>query len=144
MPLPGTRVIGDGWAAHHRTAAAHAMTSRCNIARLGTGEGEWNPETGRTDPPPATPIGIDLRCRVQATATSEDPADVGGTVHTLRAYLVTLLYDAPTVRVDDEVTVTDPGPNGDPQMAGETLRVIDVHLGSLHWQRNLICEHNAG
>jgi hypothetical protein len=42
------------------------------------------------------------------------------------------------VQANDLVTVT--GCDDDPHMVGRALRVRDVRLGTLAWQRDLICE----
>lgn len=143
MPIPGYKVIPDGWAAHHRPVANSTMTYLCDI---------YLPGGAAPYPEPAGWDGLkllkaDVPCRVQelnrptATTTVEQPTRV-------RDYLVTLPLDGlPDIPVGERGAILknfrpkSPA-DADPQLAKRTLRAIDIQHGSLMWERDLICTDN--
>jgi hypothetical protein len=133
MPLPGTRVIPDGWSAHHRPTATGTMTGRCTIRRTAgegtTGaDGTWTPDAGADV--------YDGPCRLQAL--SNERVEVAGeTQDTVRRYLVVIEHDADHVEIGDEVEITAAK---DAQAVGMTLRIVDVRYGTEQWERDLIAE----
>lgn len=134
MPLPNTRVIPQGWSAHHRPTAAGTMTGTCTITAPGgegtTGpDGDWTPGTGTTV--------YDGPCRLQALTTNERIEAAGDTQTTVRRYLISVQHD--TDRIENGATVTITAAR-DAEAVGMTLRVVDVRYGSEQWQRDLIAE----
>lgn len=136
MPLPGSKVIPDGWEEHHRQVAEGAMTAECAITRGGAATGTFDPVTGRTNY--ATPGGIySGPCRVQAASRFALLAQAGEKPTTTRRYLVGLPLAAPPPNINDMVTVTAAT---DTAMVGLKMLVTDVLDGSLVWERDLVCE----
>jgi hypothetical protein len=71
------------------------------------------------------------------------PVDVADREVIIRQYQVTMPLalggrDTAVIQTNDIVTVT--GSDDDPQLIGRPLRVRDVRVGSLVWQRDLMCE----
>ncbi len=48
MPFPGTQIIPNGWAEHHRPVAAGGMTGACIIERVTDGPAPFPPVEGWT------------------------------------------------------------------------------------------------
>lgn len=137
-PLPSSRVIPDGWDAHHRPVASATMTARCVINRITTGS--YNSTTKQYGANIETPI-YTGPCRIQQRTSAERATAFGEQQVTTRSYLVAIEWDAAEVLVDDVVTVTDAT---DPELATRTLRVTDVQYGSNQWQRDLYAEAFEG
>lgn len=137
MPLPNTRVIPDGWEAHHRPVPASASTATITITRP-AGAGTWDPDTGDvTNPDPG--VVYEGPARVQARTGPENP-DAAGQITTIREYLVSVPDASAAPRQGDRVTVTA---CADQLLLARTLTVLDVVRGSLTWDRPLICSLDA-
>jgi hypothetical protein len=145
MPLPGSRVLHPAFQAAHRPAAEQAMTVRITFARPGAGvPGAFDPATGtRAARSGARPVAV-TKARVQATASADRTTVAGEQVITLRGYTVSVPVEVTGLRVDDVATVTSIGPEDDPDLLGARLRVRDVVVGSITWQRVLVCEQDLG
>lgn len=138
MPRPGSRVIPDGWEAHHQPTAEATMTAECVITRPSSAQAGrvFDEVTGRTTYP--TPAQVYAGpCRLQRADVQALPVPVGQKPTTLRRYDLALPLAAARVQVDDLVTMTAAT---DPDTVGRRLRVIDVRAGSLVWQQDLVCE----
>lgn len=142
MPRPGTPMIHPRFAEHLQPTAELAMQATITIRRPGTAAGTFNAATGKTTPPTSTLIWTGP-ARVQPLVNAASrPIDFGGQQISLHRYQVSTPADIPQVAVDDQITVD--GGADDPELAGQTLRVIDVPYASVLLQRDLICEHNLG
>lgn len=130
-------VIPAGWSEHHRPTAAATLTAICDITRDGAGLGTFDPATGKTTPPARVIVALDTPCRVQRLTPGQRAVLAGEQALTVRGYHVALEHDAPAVRVDDLVEITDAVDAG---LVGRTLRVLDVQHGSEQWQRDLTCQ----
>lgn len=142
MPgLPNTRLIPDGWEAHHAPTAEQAMTAECVITRpASNGTPVFDAETGRSlHPDPVTVYTGAVR--VQRSALTGGNIDVVADKPTpLRQYVVSLPLTAPQIQVADRIAVTAAT---DPLMVGKILTVADVRGGSLVWQRDLLCDEHV-
>lgn len=135
MPLPGTKVIPDGWSEHHRPTATGGMTATCFITRT-AGDGTTTPG-GDWEPAAATTI-YSGPCRVTSPPFSrEQLVPAPGAQDTLRRYGVFVRWDAEEFAVGDHVEITDAR---DDLLIGKVFRVVDISYGSEQWQRNLACE----
>lgn len=145
MPLPGTRVIHNRFQSAHRRGADATMTVQISFTRPGAGTpGAFDPATGTTGAPTGgAPVATTI-ARVQATAAADHPVDAAEQVVTLRGYRVSVPWDVTGLRVDDVGTVTSIGPDDDPDLLGARLRIRDVAVGSITWQRDLVCEADLG
>jgi len=141
---PGTAVIPADWSQGLAPVVAKTRTGWCVVRRPGGTAKAFDHTTLTTTRAPFPPhhIGscsVDVR-RAADTEAGEQPA-------TTQTYLVTLdQMDATTVApivVDDIVTVTDPGTNGSPSLAGVDLVVTSVERGTLTWELVLTCVEHA-
>lgn len=137
MPLPNHPVIHPRWEAHHRPVTQRAMPAECKVLRPSS-EPVWDDEAGRNTYPESAHVYGPGPCRITRPAGAGAPVVADRQV-TLVDYIVALPADAPKVQVGDLVTFTRI--DGDPWLAGETLRVEELLGGSLTWQRDLRCRH---
>lgn len=129
-PLPGWRVVPEGWAEHHRPTVNATMTTDAVFVR-----------TNGPAPYPKPPNWVATselwrtRVRVQALNNAPRQADAAEQTVTVRRYLVAAPLDgAPDLKVGqgaDQVLVL-----------GRRLRIVDITPGSLLWEMDLICEEN--
>lgn len=87
MPFPGTQIIPQGWAEHHRPVAAGGMTATCTVERVTDGPAPFPPVEGWT-PRELVWVG---QCRVQELKR-EQSGDAAGQPTETRQYLVQLPY----------------------------------------------------
>lgn len=138
MPRPGTRVIPDGWEAHHAPAAEGAMTATCRVTRNATPAGgrAFDEAGGRTIyGGPATVY--EGPCRLQRTMMRPQTVEVGGQQQTPHDYQLALPLSSQPLQVNDVVEMTAAT---DSTQAGLRLRVIGVPAGSLLWQRDYLTQ----
>lgn len=141
---PGTPVIPDGWAKAHRTVAVKTMTATCTIRRPGGTKGAFNSTTGTYPITPNAPH-YTGPCRIQVLPIMSGQRDTAEEQITVAGYLVTVELDASAeTLVDDVLTVTAPGDNGDPLLLDRDLVVSGIALGSLAWERDLTCIDSLG
>jgi hypothetical protein len=134
MPIPGSRLIPDGWEDHHWPVADAGMTATCDITR--PHPGTYDPATRRSEPPTAADVWSG-RCRIQALPIHPHDVDFGEHPQIVRRYQVSIPLTAAMVHANDLVHITSAT---DGQLAGLWMRVLDTAQGSLVWQRDLICE----
>lgn len=100
MPLPGYKVIPDGWAEYHRPAAASLMTSECTVTRATDGPAPFPLPPGWT----GTQTLWTGNCRLQQH-NRESAVDAAGQSAELRRHLIGFPYDTtnplPALRVGD-------------------------------------------
>lgn len=129
-PLPGYKVIPDGWAAHHRPVANATMTAPCVIKRIHDGP-----------PPFPLPEGWDneqpihsTTCRVQELKR-EGGGTPGEQPTTERQYLIPVPVDGlPELRAGEQGDVV--------HTLGRQFRIIQIMFGSQEWERDLVCVDN--
>lgn len=147
-PLSGWGVFPAGWEARHRPTAEASMTAVCEVLEPN------GPEPYSPDPlwEPWAAVAAGVPCRVQqrnSGAGSAGSAVVADQALTVREYLVTLPLGAvPGIRAGEgghiiRVTGYRPGHGGDPALIGRELRVKQVLLGSLQFERDLVCVENT-
>lgn len=145
MPLPNTKVIGDDWSRHHRPTAVGQLTAVGTIKRPASGAtAAFDELLGRNVlPAPAVVYDGPMRAQRLQQAVSQSTTTTADREQTIREYQVTVDIDRATTRllVNDIVTVT--ACTDDPHIVGQPLRVRDVRLGTLAWQRDLLCEDIA-
>lgn len=142
MPFPNTRVIPNGWAAHHRPVAEGGMTAAVHIPGP-PGESTWDDETQTTRIPPGADIYLGP-ARIQLLTLTEAQRMVAEQEITTLAYLVAITLEATDVDVNDEVIVDQVHDDGDQSLVGRRLRVRAVARGSLAWERDLVCTDDLG
>ncbi len=151
MPLPGSQVIGPRWADHHRPVVAATFTATCSIRHPGGTPGVFNPVSG-TRPITPHPVFHTGPCRVQVLGSISGqvstPVTAEQEISTIN-YRVSVDWDAVTsgaddIFVDDLVTFSAVGRNGDPTLVGRTLTVRGITRGSLVWSRALTCTDSLG
>jgi hypothetical protein len=113
------------------------MTAEGRIVRP-AGPGPWNPQTGEVDELPGQVI-YTGPCRIQAQASAVLDAQAAGQEVTSRTYLVAIRHDAPEVRAGESGDVFIADEASDPYLVGRPMRIVDIQLGSLRWERDLIC-----
>lgn len=143
--LPNTQVFLPDWSTHHHATAEGRMTAEGTVTR--PGDPVFDELAGREVQPAPTVI-YDGPLWVQRM----DPGAVAAAINIadrqvmVREYAVGLplavngVVTAP-ILVNDLVTVT--GCDDDQYVVDRPLRVRDVRLGTLVWQRVLICEDVA-
>lgn len=146
MPFDGTRVIPEGWAAHHRPVAEATMTATVRLTHAAgdATPGQVDPTTGRRTGSEATHY-FEGAARIQAQPSVGRDAVTGDQMVTTVGYLITLTLDGTSdAAVDDLVEVTAVDANGDPSLVGRVLQVEGVLRGSLAFERDLYCTDNLG
>lgn len=140
----GTAVIPDGWAAHHRPAAGATHTAECSIRRPGAASaGGINPATGVKNLSTHAPH-YTGPCSYSPKARSAG-ADLIAADESIPTYdvVVGLGFDAaPLLAAGDIVTITDPGPGGDPSTVGTELRVEFIDRDSLSIEQLVLCSED--
>lgn len=145
MPLANTRVIPEGWSAHHQPVVAGSWTADVTIRPPGNTQGEFNPATGTYDDPQPHPAHYTGRARVQVEPMFAGDREAGGQQVTVAGYLVVVDRDTSTgTEVGHIVKVTGVDDNGDPALVGRELTVSGVAYGSLAWERDLTCTDDLG
>ena len=131
MPLPGTRVISDGWSDHHKPVSEWAMKGTCEITILSSGgvtqpDGSWIPS--------AQVLIYSGPFRMVRSGSSGENHPISGdrrlTTHT---YEVQIKASAEEILTGDVLTAT----GGEPQVIGRRLRVESVRTATEEWSRNL-------
>lgn len=146
MPLDNTRVIPDGWAAHHRPVVAQALTVDVTIREPGsTPSGPRDPETGVRPSAPHSPH-FTGKARIQVTPIAGSAEVVTADQEVTQvAYLVVVDRDeSAETAVEHIVKITAVDDNADPTLVGRELTVAVVRRGSLTWERDLICIDDLG
>lgn len=138
---PGTPLIVPGWEDYHRQVPELAMTATCVISRPGTGPAAYDPVSGvATLPPDSLVYGTPDEpkpCRAQAQSFRPLEKSVGERSRTVHRYLLAVPLDCPLVLVGDQVRIVTAT---DALLVGTAARVLDFPVGSLVWERDLICE----
>lgn len=134
-PLPGYKVIPDGWSAHHRPTANATMTAACTISRALDGPPSFPlPEDWSGEATVWPPEGQQGLCRLQELNRA-GTALPGEQPTQLRDYLAVL-----PVEVLDIVRA---GENGDTlNVAGRRYKIQQAMHGSQLWEADLICQDN--
>lgn len=137
---PGAAVIPTGWVAGHQPAVNKTMTAACTLRQPGTRQ-SWDAEAEQNLAVPNDPY-YEGGARVQALATQAREVPVADDPTTVAQYLV--VVDAAAGVSGDRVgpaegdLVTVAG-SGDPLLDGQELRVVQVVMGSLRFERDLFC-----
>lgn len=143
MPLQTTRVIPEGWAAHHFPVTEGGMTAVCQITRDGEGESVFDPETGNTVAPPRVEIYTGpCRVRFMSDIGNQIVAADQGIVNA--DYMVSVEQDAEFIRAGeygDRVEFTEVT-EGDLQLLDLALWVEAILHTSLRWDRVFFCSEN--
>lgn len=138
MPLPNTRVVPDGWSAHHRAVPVGAMTATVTITG-DTNPGDWDPDTGEIEETDGTPVYTGA-ARVKALPADAAEPEAAGQHVSARLYLVAIPDLTAAVETGHRVHVDTAE---DPLLVGCDLTVEDVQRGSLVWDRVLTCSLDA-
>lgn len=143
-PLPNTKVIPDGWSAHHRPIVAQTFGAAVSIRRPGGTAGDFNETTGVREYTLADPHYVG-GARIQVQPIMGGDLNAGEQRVTVVGYLVVVDRDTSTdAQVDDVVLIDNVDDNGDPAMIGRELRVSGVAIGSLAWERDLTALDDLG
>lgn len=134
MPRPGTQVIPAGWSEHHRPVAENVQTDGCQLLRPSSAA-TFDESSGKSVyPGPALlwsgPI------RIQRLPRRGGAGDqTGDRSVTVQLYQCSIPIAAPEVQINDQIKLT--AAYQDPTMAGKTLQVTEVFLGSQLWERDM-------
>ena len=133
--LPNTKVIPNGWAAHHRPVATSTMTAPCTIGRISAGPAPYPKPEGWT----GEALIHTTVCRVQELKR-EGGGVPGEQPTTERQYLVPV----PLTNAEGEpLPDLRSGERGDIIHAlGRQLRIVNIMFGSEEFERDLICVDN--
>ena len=133
--LPNTKVIPNGWAAHHRPVATSTMTAPCTIGRISAGPPPYPKPEGWT----GEALTHTTVCRVQELKR-EGGGVPGEQPTTERQYLVPV----PLTNAEGEpLPDLRSGERGDIIHAlGRQLRIVNIMFGSQEFERDLICVDN--
>jgi hypothetical protein len=144
LPLPNTRVFHPDWSSHHYAVAEGQMTAEGTVTRPG-GTSVFSELLGY-DVVPDPVLIYAGPLRVQRLPLTSAAVTVADRELVIRDYQVNLPLavdgrNTPSIQINDIVAVT--ANDDDPDLIGKVLRVRDVRLGSLIWQRDLLCEDTA-
>lgn len=142
MPLPGTRVIPAGWAAHHRPITEDTADTPCTIRAPGGTPGTFDPVTGEYTGGTANAPHFIGTCTVEDLPAAERERLAGNERIPTVDYMVTLgVDDALATKVGHIVSLGQP-PNGGTSLAGVQLSVESIEKGSREFSRALLCSEN--
>lgn len=142
MPFPGSRVIPNGWSAHHRPVAEGTMTARVRFRDPAQDtKGEFDDSNGKFPTTKATPY-LDTACRAQQQKQPQ-VATTGQQKISTHDYLIAVPIDGTSTVRAGHIGVIYECPD-DPTLIGRELRITDVQRGSLMWERDLICTDHLG
>lgn len=135
--LKRPKLIADGWEEHHRLITEGAMTAICEIRGP---EGPRDFETGL--PTPGELIASDVACRVLAEGEGRGGQPTAQPTDTRAYHIAAPVHRVPELTITDDgpilyVTGYKPGHAGDPQLIGRPLKITNVYIGSLVWERVL-------
>jgi hypothetical protein len=143
MPRPtyprrqGSQMFVPTWEAYHRPTANLQMTAACTIDRPASqADAVFDDVEGRTMYPPPSVLYAGP-CRAQASARLADGHQVGDRDVVIHRYDVAVPASGAVFAVGDRVTFTASARN--PELVGRSMWVIDVPVGSLTWQQDLVC-----
>lgn len=133
-PIPGYKVIPNGWAAHHRPTAKATMQSPAVFKRVSDGPAPY-PLPANWDGSkviwgggvPPLLVRVQQLNREGVTSTAEQPTAV-------HQYLVTAPVEGPPIRSGEQGDVI--------HVEGRQLRVINESFGSYLWERDFTCVDN--
>ncbi len=138
MPLPGFKMIPDGWSADHAAVLPGSFNAKVKI-EAATSTSVWDPATDDTTttyavlwPASGEPTGA----RVQRLV-GDRSLDLAGESLTGQPYLVEVDAACPVIARGSRVTIAEM-PN-DPSAVGQTLYVIVAPFGSERFTRSLFC-----
>lgn len=142
MPLPGSRVIPEGWAEHHRSTTDDTLDTPCSIRQPGGTPGDFNPTTGEYDGGTAHAPHYVGFCTVEDLPAAERERIAADERIPTVDYMVTLaVTDAPDTKVGHIIAVGTP-PNGGPALAGTELKVESIEKGSREFTRVFLVSEN--
>lgn len=137
MPIPATKVIPDGWSAHHRPTAQSAMTDTAELRRPNPGGRTFDEVAAKSNYPLPTVLAT-VPVRVQRMPRRAGGDEVGDRPVEIQLYQVSIPASAPELRTNDQVVITVA--RSDTMLAGVVLRIREVRRGSQLWERDLLCE----
>jgi hypothetical protein len=135
--LKRPQLIPAGWEERHRPIVEGAMTA---IAELRGPLGAYDYETGEYEP--GELLAADVACRVLAEGEGRGGQPSGQLVDTRAYHIAAPVHRVPELNITDDgpilyVTAYKDGHAGDPQLIGRPLRITNVYIGSLVWERIL-------
>lgn len=128
-------IIPEGWEDKHRPILEGSMTAICELRGP---QGAYEYETGTYEP--GELLAENIACRVLPQGEGRGGSAVDQLTDT-RAYQITApVQQVPELNINDKgpiiyVTGYKTGHAGDPQLIGRALRVTNVYVGSLIWER---------
>lgn len=129
------QVIPADWESAHAVVAASTLTGVCTVYASTVGAATIGDDLDYSPAPPVV-IAEDVACRVQSW-TDTTPENLAGSATEVRArYLVVL--DRAIAGVVPGCGVVPAG-TGDPDLDGAWLWVEQEKLGTLRWERDLVC-----
>lgn len=131
------QIIPPNWESFHRPILETAMTAICELRGP---QGDYDYETG--DYAPGELLAQNVPCRVHGTADSRGGSASGQLVDQHSVDVIAPIDQIPELNITDDgpivyVTGYKPGHAGDPHLIDMPLRVTNLHVGSLQWERIL-------
>ncbi len=139
MPLPGTRVVPDGWEQRHQPVVEATFTARVQLRDPSGDTQTWNTATGKYTTVKAAAY-YDGPCRIQQLNRTQT-AETAGQVEATHDYLVQIPKTVTAVHTGHLAVIYDAT---DTTLNGRELQVSDVLRGSLTWARDLTCIDTLG
>lgn len=138
-PLPGTRVIPPGWAAHHQPVVEDTLSDATVALTDPTAapvSSAWDNTTEQIKTVAAAAYWTG-GARIQVLNQQGRQPVAAEDQETVAGYLVVVPATVTQVVEGHRVTVTDVD---DAALLGKSLRVVIVARGSHLWERDLFCE----
>lgn len=130
-----TKVIPDGWEAHHIPTAAGQFTAEGELFSGGTGRWVWDEDLQRERPDYGTVIYRGpLRYQHLNQPKDRTAGDQPVTIHDYRVSIPEDVNDVSSVGWVRILVSTDE--------SAHMLKVTGIERGSLRWQRDLYCTDN--
>ncbi|HEX2578686.1 MAG TPA: DUF6093 family protein [Aquihabitans sp.] len=109
------------------------------VTRAGVGDGVIDDETLAVTRPGDVTVHAGIRCSVTATSNQSREEDRAGQQLDASTYRIAVPVSATGIRRGDTFTVTSIDADGDPDLVGVALTVVDVELRSNVVLRRLRC-----
>lgn len=136
MPLPNTRVIPPGWAAHHRPVVAGSWNGAVKVTGPPPGTSHWDDAAEQNVADPGATV-YEGPARVQALAGQGRTIVLADDSEVLVDYLVVVPAEV-TAEAGHTIEVTDG--HDDALLEDQTLRIRQVVMGTERFERDLFCQ----
>lgn len=135
-PLPGMKVLPDGWSDHHKPAAEGFLTGKCRADRpLPSEDTEWGEEAPE---PKINKVWGSAPCSVQILTQSSQPTVTVDSVEVLATHRISTPITPIHLRYKDFFTILD-NPD-DLVLNGRRFSILVEEKGTTNWTRDYLCQ----